>query len=68
MIEGSPLKLKATNNCLNVCEWVEMVKRNKDFSLPSHTVLESAKEKNLNYSEMFASYGSIYVSSYSPVI
>ena len=30
---------EVANKCLNVCELVEMVERNKDGSLPSHGAL-----------------------------
>ena len=31
-IWGSHLRYKTTNKCLNVCQWLEMGKRNEDVS------------------------------------
>ena len=38
-IWGSHLTCKAANRCLNVCQWVEVVGRNKDGPLSFQPVL-----------------------------
>ena len=59
IVEGSHVRHKTTNNCLNTLEQVEMVGRNKDDSLPSPAVFEmstSAKENPQRKKQLSSSF------------